>query len=84
VLIGDELMNEIELRRIFADVFSLDAGSVAPDMSPDTVDEWDSFGHMRLVTAVEAKLGIHLRMDQVLKIDSFEALRQTVAEARPE
>jgi acyl carrier protein len=75
-------MNEIELRRIFADVFSLDAASVGPDMSPDTVDEWDSFGHMRLVTAVETELGIQLRMDQVIRIDSYDALRRTVAEAR--
>lgn len=74
-------MNELALRRIFADVFSLDASSVAPDMSPETVDEWDSFGHMRLVTAVEHELGVRFRMDQVVQIDSFEALRRTVAEA---
>jgi acyl carrier protein len=74
-------MEEGRLQQLFAEVFHLDRAAVRPEMNPDSVDEWDSFGHMRLITAVEEDLGIHLRMDQVLSIDSFDALRRTVAEA---
>lgn len=72
---------ESALRRVFAAVFKLDEKAVTDDMSPDSVDAWDSFGHMQLVTAVETALDIRLRMDQVLAVDSFAALCRIVGEA---
>lgn len=74
-------MQEATLRRIFADVFNLEYDGVSSDMSPETVDSWDSFGHMQLITAVEGNLGIQLRMEQILAVDSYDALCRVVAEA---
>lgn len=71
-----------DVRHTFAVTFKIPADSVGPDSSPENVDAWDSFGHMRLVTAIEADLGVRLTMEQILAIDSFAALCRTVEEAR--
>ena len=70
------------VRRIFADTFKLSADAVSPDMSPETIDAWDSFGHMRLITAIETQLSVRLSMEQILAIDSFATLCRTLEEAR--
>lgn len=68
-------VTEPELRAVFAAVFEIEANAVTDGSSPETVDKWDSFGHMRLVMTLEERFGVALDMDQVLEIDSFSALR---------
>ena len=75
-------MTEDDVRRVFAETFKVPAEAVSPGTSPESIDAWDSFGHMRLVTAVEAQLSIRLTMDQILAIDSFAALCRTLEVAR--
>ena len=65
---------EAELRTVFAEVFGIEPAAVTGTSSPETVDRWDSFGHMRLVMSVEERFGVTLAMDEVLEIDSYGAL----------
>jgi acyl carrier protein len=76
------VVSEDDVRRVFAETFKVPAEAVSPGTSPENVDAWDSFGHMRLVTAVEAQLSVRLTMEQILAIDSFAALCRTLGEAR--
>lgn len=62
------------LRAIFAEVFGLAESSVGPELSPENLDAWDSFGHMRLVMTIEQEFGVALTMEQITAIDSFAAL----------
>jgi acyl carrier protein len=70
-----------DVRRIFAETFKVPPETVSADMSPETIDAWDSFGHMRLITAVETQLSIRLTMEQILAIDSVATLCRTVEAA---
>jgi acyl carrier protein len=70
----------VRLREIVAEVFGLPLESVGPTTSAETVEEWDSFGHMRLVMAVEEAFGISLSMEQVRTIDSFATLTGVIPE----
>jgi acyl carrier protein len=64
---------------VFAEVFGIEPAAVTETSCPDTVDRWDSFGHMRLVMSVEERFGVTLGMDQVLEIDSYGALCRLLA-----
>ena len=75
-------MREDEVRRIFANAFNLSVTEVLPEMSPETVDAWDSFGHMELITALEAELGVKMTMDEIIAIDSYGALCQVLQASR--
>jgi len=77
----DESGTENKLRSIFADVLDIDPSSINQDSSPETVDTWDSFAHMRLVMAVENEFGLSLTMEQILSIEDYRSLLDIVREA---
>jgi acyl carrier protein len=54
-------------RRIIAEALSLPAEQVPDDGSMDTLPEWDSIGHVRIVLAVEAANGRPLPADAMLR-----------------
>jgi len=73
--------NGTAVRQVFAEVFKLDPGEVNEAMSPENIDAWDSFGHMQLITALEQRIGVRLRMDQILAIDCYAALCRVLGAA---
>ena len=62
---------EDKLTNIFASVFE-----VAPDKVTEieyqSVDAWDSIGHMMMISEVEEEFGISIPMDEVIVISNFK------------
>lgn len=65
-----------ELRRVLGDVFGMEAADVTDDLTPETVETWDSLNHLRLVTAVEEAFGIKFSMAEI------ESMMSTVGRVR--
>lgn len=65
--------DEIETRAsaILAEVFGLDPGQIGPDTSMDTVENWDSLGHLTLVLALEEEFDIQLDDEETVAIVTF-------------
>jgi acyl carrier protein len=57
-------------RALLADALARDLDEVPADATPDTLDAWDSLGHMRLVQALEQALDRSLTVDEILKTRS--------------
>lgn len=60
-----------EYRQCFFEVFSLE-----PDFDVDTAEmggtsNWDSVGHMELITEIEEKFGIIFEAEDILKCTSY-------------
>jgi acyl carrier protein len=47
-----------QLNEIFQQVFDDDTIEIAPQMTANDVDGWDSLTHMNLITAIEVHFGI--------------------------
>jgi len=45
-------------RTVIAGIFKLSAEAVPPDASADTLENWDSLGHLNLVLALEQEFGV--------------------------
>jgi acyl carrier protein len=43
-------------------------GDLSPEDSPETVENWDSLRHMRLVLALESAFGLEFSPDDILEI----------------
>jgi acyl carrier protein len=54
-----------ELASLAADVLGIERSSVVPELSREHEDQWDSLGHLRLVTAIEERFGIRLSMEEI-------------------
>jgi len=54
------------LNKIFMMVFDDDTIQIAPEMTANDVDGWDSLSHVNLIVAVEANFGIRFSQKELL------------------
>ena len=73
-------MNE-RIKRIFLDVIPMDGRAFNGELLRDTVDQWDSLAHLRLITALEAELQCTFSMEDIQRMDRFSAILE-IAENR--
>jgi acyl carrier protein len=69
-----------DVRRIAGDIFKLDAASLPPTASRDTVPAWDSVAHVNLVLAVEQHFDIQFMPEEMLEMLSIELVAMLVDE----
>jgi acyl carrier protein len=74
------MIDEDKLKQIVADVLEADIGSIGPDFSMDTVEQWDSLRHMTLVLSIEDAFGISIPDEEAANITSWPLIRLVVAE----
>lgn len=69
---------EESIKEIVSEVFGVDEEDVTPDTSPETIDNWDSMNHLKLVTAIEEEFSINLTMNEVESITNVGTLMDVV------
>lgn len=74
------MTDETRLKQVVADVLEVDADTIGPDFSMDTVEQWDSLRHMTLVLAIEDAFGITIPDEEAANITSWPLIRIVVAE----
>ncbi len=63
---------EEKIKQIMSDVFSIEIAKIDKYTSQDTVDNWDSIGHLNLITALEESFEIYFEEDEIIQMLSFE------------
>ena len=71
-------MSELALRRVVSEVFSVPVEDVTDDMSPDSIDDWDSLSHLRLVTALEEAFHVKFETAEIMDMTTVAAVRDIV------
>ena len=61
------------LSEIFLAVFELPEGTDVRGLAQGTTTQWDSLGHVTLVTAIESEFGVEITTADSIEITSFEA-----------
>ena len=64
-----------QLTTIFHDIFDDDTLVLTPELSAASVPEWDSFNHINLIVAVEARLKIKF---QTAELESMNTVGHLV------
>ncbi len=64
-----------QLTSIFHDVFDDDTLTLTPDLTAASVPEWDSFNHINLIVAVEARFKIKF---QTAELESMNTVGHLV------
>ena len=72
MLFMDKSQVDEQLKAIFLDVFQAELSDSTFDWEKQQNDyeNWDSFGHLRIVSEIEEKFGIKLDIDDVIYITS--------------
>ena len=75
------LLVKEKLLKIMASVLELDESMIDSSTSPETVAEWDSLRHMKLVVALEEEFEVEFTDDQITEMLSPELILVTLNEA---
>lgn len=65
---------------IVARVFGLELREIDDRSGPETIEDWDSLGHLNLVMELETAYGIELSTDEALEIVDVASLKRVLAE----
>ena len=57
---------------VFLELFSLEPQQLNSQLLYQSVNSWDSVGHMELVSKLESVFDINLEMDDVIDFSSYE------------
>ena len=70
----------ITLKELLAKVLNVEANSITDESSPETINSWDSFNGLMLVSELESNFNVKFTMDEVLAVkkvsDIKDALRR--------
>lgn len=67
--------------KTMATVFGVAEPTLTPDASPETIEAWDSHGHMNLVLALESAFDVEFDEDQIAQMNTVELVVLSVREA---
>lgn len=67
-----------ELNGIFRDIFDDDSLRIRPEMTAQDVKDWDSFNHINLIVAVEAKFHIKFKTAELESLRNVGHLMEMI------
>ena len=59
-------------QEVFTKSLSIDSSKFNEDLKYNEIPEWDSIGHMSLISALEEEFKISLETDDIVDFSSFE------------
>jgi len=63
--------NKIIYDNIFIETFSIDVGNLNDKLEYNSIEEWDSIGHMQMIAELEDKFEIEFEMDDIINFSSY-------------
>jgi acyl carrier protein len=73
------MQNETALKTAFVSALGIDESAVVDGLEYNTIAEWDSIGHMRLIAEIEGAFDIMVETDDLLAMDTYKAAKEIVA-----
>lgn len=68
------------LSEVFLAVFELSSSVDVRGIAQGTTEQWDSLGHVTLVTALESEFGVEITTGDSIEITSFETAAEILDE----
>lgn len=62
------------LIQIADDIFNIDHIKDKSEICSNDVEDWDSIGHIRLLTAIETDFDLKIPMEEFVKFDSLKLI----------
>jgi acyl carrier protein len=72
---------ESKLNKIFSDVFLIDINSINESISQDSLSQWDSIGHLNLITSIEEEFSIIFSEQEITDMLNYKLVLIILKEA---
>ena len=57
---------------VFKTAFEIDKSQIGSELKYESIDEWDSIGHMSLIAELEDTFEISMEMDDIIDFSSYD------------
>ncbi len=68
------------LIKVAAEVFSVSPSEISINTKAGALEQWDSFGHLMLFMALEEKLGVKFKTEEIVRLSSIGEIAESVLE----
>ena len=68
------------IEEVVSGVFGVDQASINESSSPESIEGWDSMGHVNLVVALEENFNVSIDIDDVMDMGSVGKIRKILLE----
>jgi acyl carrier protein len=68
----------LRLHNILIKVLEVEASEITDDMSPDTIESWDSFNGLMLVSELESVFGIKFTMQEIIDVTNVRDIKDAL------
>ena len=72
------MSNTEKYAKVFIETFGITEGSLN-GLKYQSIEAWDSVGHMSLIAAIESTFGITMDTDDIIELSSFEKGKELIA-----
>ena len=66
----------MSIEAVVARTFNLDPSEVTDELSRETVEEWDSMGHLSLITGLEEEYKVSFAIADAMEINSVQDIKR--------
>ena len=66
----------MSVEEVVARIFSLDPSEVTDQSSKETIVEWDSMGHLLLITGLEEEFKVSLAIADAMEMTSVQQIKR--------
>ena len=64
------------IEEVMSSVFGVERETIDESSSPQSVEGWDSMGHVNLITALEQAFNVSIDIDDVMEMGDVRKIRQ--------
>jgi acyl carrier protein len=65
-----------KLRDVLADVLEINSGDITDETSPDTVETWDSYNGLLMVSELEDNFKVKFTMSEVRSVTTVKDIKE--------
>ncbi len=67
-----------QLKEVFATALDLEVEEIEEDSSQDSLEDWDSLGHLNLISEIEKTFKVKITMNEVTEMTTYAKVKEIV------
>ena len=68
-------MMEDKIKEVFSNIFWTPLNEINGQSSPDTIENWDSINHMKLIIALEEEFDVEFTDEEILEMQNVKLIK---------
>jgi acyl carrier protein len=69
----------MSIEELVAEVLYIDLSLVDDNSGPETIEAWDSLGHINIITAIEEEFDIEISPDEIAEITTVNDIKKILS-----